>query len=168
MAIDPKVFRGALGRFATGVTVVTVKAEPASRGMTANAFSSVSLDPPLVLVCVDHKANSLELIRRTRRFAINFLAEEQRRLSDWFAGKGRDVADQFTGIPHEAGENGSPILKGHVGALECDLHEEFAGGDHSIFLGKVTRVLLPEEVRAPLLFYASAYRKMNMGATFDS
>lgn len=168
MAIDPKVFRSALGRFATGVTVVTVKDGAAAHGMTANAFSSVSLEPPLVLVCVDRKANSLELIRRTKRFAINFLAEEQKGFSDWFAGKGRDVADQFTGVPHEAGENGSPILKGHIGALECGLHEEYAGGDHSIFLGRVTRVFLPEEVRAPLLFYASAYRKMNMGAAFDS
>jgi flavin reductase (DIM6/NTAB) family NADH-FMN oxidoreductase RutF len=167
MAIDPKVFRSALGRFATGVTVVTVKDGGAAHGMTANAFSSVSLDPPLVLVCVDHKANSLDLIRRSGRFAINFLAEEQKGLSDWFAGKGRDAADQFASVPHEAGENGSPILKGHIGALECGLHEEYAGGDHSIFLGRVTRVLLPEEVRAPLLFYASAYRKMNMGAAFD-
>lgn len=168
MAIDPKVFRSALGRFATGVTVVTVKDGAAAHGMTANAFSSVSLEPPLVLVCVDRKANSLEIIRRTKRFAVNFLAEEQKGLSDWFAGKGRDAADQFAGVPHEAGENGSPILKGHIGALECGLHEEHAGGDHSIFLGRVTRVLLPEEVRAPLLFYASAYRKMNMGAAFDN
>ena len=168
MGIDPKLFRSALGRFATGVTVVTVKNGSACRGMTANAFSSVSLDPPLVLVCVDQRAVSLDLIRRARRFAINFLAEEQKKLSDWFAGKGKDVPDQFAEIPNEIGENGSPILGGHIGALECDLHEEHKGGDHAIFVGRVTRVLLPEEVRAPLLFYASAYRKMNMGATFDA
>ncbi|MEK6711709.1 MAG: flavin reductase family protein [Nitrospinota bacterium] len=168
MAIDPKVFRGALGRFATGVTVVTVKDGAAAHGMTANAFASVSLEPPLVLVCVDHRANSLEIIRRAKRFAVNFLAEEQKALSDWFAGKGRDAADQFAGVPHGAGENGCPILEGHIGALECGLHEDYPGGDHSIFVGRVTRVLLPEEVRAPLLFYASAYRKMNLGATFDS
>ena len=168
MAIDPKLFRTALGRFATGVTVVTVKDGSVCRGMTANAFSSVSLAPPLVLVCVDHRAASLALIRRARRFAINFLAEEQKKISDWFAGKGKEAADQFADVPNEMGENGSPILKGHIGALECDVHEEHAGGDHAIFLGCVTRVLLPEEIRAPLLFYASAYRKMNLEATFGS
>ncbi len=168
MGIDPKLFRMALGRFATGVTVVTVRAGSELRGMTANAFSSVSLDPPLVLVCVDQRANSLDLIRKAKRFAVNFLGEHQKSLSDWFAGKGREAEDQFADVPHEAGENGSPILKGNIGALECDLHQEFPGGDHSIFVGRVTRVAVGEEVRPPLLFYSSAYRKMDMEATFDS
>jgi len=124
----------------------------------------VSLDPPLVLVCVDQKAATLGLIRDAKKFAINFLAEDQREISDWFAGKGREAEDQFAGIPHEAGENGAPVIRGNIGVLECDLHEEVPGGDHSIFLGRVTGVQIDEAVRPPLLFYASAYRKMDMGS----
>ncbi len=167
MSIDPKEFRTALGRFATGVTVVTAKTQTEARGMTANAFSSLSLDPPLVLVCYDNRAASLQIVRDAKKFAINFLSEEQKSASDWFAGKGRDAEDQFAGIPHEIGANGAPLLTGHVGALECDLHEELPGGDHTIVVGRVTRVLLEEEVRPPLLFYASAYRKMDMGGVYD-
>ena len=167
MSIDGKEFRTALGRFATGVTVVTAKTPTEARGMTANAFSSLSLDPPLVLVCYDNKASSLKMVQEAKKFAINFLAEEQKSTSDWFAGKGRDAEDQFADIPHEIGENGSPVLTGNVGVLECDLHEELPGGDHTIVVGRVTRVVLEEEVRAPLLFYGSAYRKMDMGGTYD-
>ena len=167
MSIDGKEFRTALGRFATGVTVVTAKTPTEARGMTANAFSSLSLDPPLVLVCYDNKASSLKLVQEAKKFAINFLAEEQKSTSDWFAGKGRDAEDQFADIPHEIGENGSPVLTGNVGVLECDLHEELPGGDHTIVVGRVTRVVLEEEVRAPLLFYGSAYRKMDMGGSYD-
>lgn len=167
MRIDPKEFRTALGRFATGVTVVTARTETEARGMTANAFSSLSLDPPLVLVCYANEASSLKVVQRARRFAINFLSQEQKSASDWFAGKGRDAEDQFADIPHAIGENGAPLLTGHVGALECDLHEELPGGDHTIVVGRVTRVLVEEEARAPLLFYASAYRKMDMEGTYD-
>ena len=167
MSIDPKEFRTALGRFATGVTVVTAKTQTEARGMTANAFSSLSLDPPLVLVCYDNKASSLNMVQEAKKFAINFLSEEQKSASDWFAGKGKDAEDQFADIPHEIGENGSPLITGHVGVLECDLHEELPGGDHTIVVGSVTRVLLEEEVRAPLLFYGSAYRKMDMGGSYD-
>lgn len=162
MAIDPKEFRNTLGRFATGVTVVTAKNGGLQRGMTANAFSSLSLDPPLVLVCVDHKANFLALVQETKKFAINFLAEDQRSASDWFAGKGRDAEDQFAGIPFEACENGCPRLAGAISVLECDTHEELPGGDHTILIGRVTRIHTEEEVRPPLLFYGGAYRKMDM------
>lgn len=167
MSIDPKEFRTALGRFATGVTVVTAKAGAEARGMTANAFSSLSLDPPLILVCFDNKASSLRVVQAAGKFAVNFLSEEQKGASDWFAGKGRDAEDQFADIAHEAGENGSPLLAGNVGALECDLHEELPGGDHTIVVGRVTRVLMEEEARPPLLFYASAYRKMDMDGGYD-
>ena len=87
MSIDPKEFRTALGRFATGVTVVTAKTQTEARGMTANAFSSLSLDPPLVLVCYDNKASSLKMVQEVKKFAINFLSEEQKSASDWFAAR---------------------------------------------------------------------------------
>ena len=167
MSIDPKEFRTALGRFATGVTVVTAKAGPRARGMTANAFSSLSLDPPLVLVCFDNRASSLKVVQEARKFAVNFLSEDQKGASDWFAGKGRDAEDQFADVAHEAGENGSPLLKGNAGVLECDLHEELPGGDHTIVVGRVTRALVEEKAPPPLLFYGGAYRKMDMDGAYD-
>ncbi len=162
MAIDPKEFRDTLGRFATGVTVVTARNGGLQRGMTANAFSSLSLDPPLVLVCVDHKASFLGLVQEAKKFAINFLAEDQRSASDWFAGKGRDAEDQFADIPFEACENGCPRLAGALSVLECETHEEFICGDHTILIGRVTRIHTEEVARPPLLFYGGAYRKMDM------
>lgn len=167
MTLDPKLFRTAMGKFATGVTVVTVNNGETARGMTANAFSSLSLDPPLVLVCVDNKASTLDMLRAAKKFAINFLAEDQKDVSDWFAGKGKEAADQFADIAHVIGENGTPVLKGAIGFLECDTHEELPGGDHTIVVGKVTRIEIEEEVHPPLLFYASAYRKMDMAATYE-
>ena len=167
MAMDPKYFRNTLGRFATGVTVVTVNDGEISRGMTANAFSSVSLDPPLILVCVDEKATCLEMIRNAKKFNVNFLAEEQKEISDWFAGKGRDAEDQFSELEYDMGENATPVLKGNIGLLECELYNEVPGGDHVIFIGLVTRALFEEDVKAPLLYYASSYRKMDLDAQFN-
>jgi flavin reductase (DIM6/NTAB) family NADH-FMN oxidoreductase RutF len=167
MTLDPKVFRSTLGKFATGVTVVTAESSAARRGMTANAFSSLSLDPPLVLVCVDNKASFLGVIRDAKKFAINFLAEDQKSTSDWFAGKGRDAEDQFADISHEKGENGAPVLTGTIATLECEIHEDIPGGDHAIIVGRVTHIVAEEDVRPPLMFYASAYRKMDMDAEYE-
>jgi flavin reductase (DIM6/NTAB) family NADH-FMN oxidoreductase RutF len=166
MNMDPKEFRNTLGRFATGVTVVTADNSGLRRGMTANAFSSLSLDPPLVLVCVDHKASFLSAVQGARRFAINFLSEEQKSASDWFAGKGRDAEDQFADIAFEVGENGAPLLSGSLANLECETHEELPGGDHLILVGRVTRIVAEEDARPPLLFYAGAYRKMDMDGEY--
>ncbi len=155
-----------MGLFATGVTVVTADNSGVRRGMTANAFSSLSLDPPLALVCVDHKASFLNVIQGARKFAINFLSEEQKSVSDWFAGKGRDAEDQFADIAFEAGENGAPLLTGSLAILECEIHEELSGGDHIIVVGRVTKIVTGEGVRPPLLFYAGAYRKMDMDGVY--
>ena len=162
MSLDPKLFRSTLGKFATGVTVVTAESPSMKRGMTANAFSSLSLEPPLVLVCVDNKATFLSVIRDARKYVINFLADDQKAASDWFAGKGRDAEDQFADIAHEKGENGGPVLSGALASLECEIHEDIPGGDHAIIVGRVTRIVADEDVRPPLMFYASAYRKMDM------
>ena len=167
MTLDPKVFRATLGKFATGVTVVTAESPSTRRGMTANAFSSLSLDPPLVLVCVDNKASFLGVIREAKKFAINFLAEDQKSTSDWFAGKGSDAEDQFADIAHEKGENGAPVLTGAIAVLECEIHEDIPGGDHAIIVGRVTHIVTEEDVRPPLMFYASAYRKMDMNGTYE-
>ena len=166
MSIDPKELRNTMGKFATGVTVVTADNAGARRGMTANAFSSLSLDPPLALVCIDNKASFLGVIQGAKKFAINFLAEDQKSTSDWFAGKGRDAEDQFADIAHEAGENGAPVITGALATLECETHEELSGGDHTIVLGRVTRIITGDALREPLLFYAGAYRKMDMNGSY--
>ena len=167
MNMDPKEFRTTLGRFATGVTVVTADNSGVRRGMTANAFSSLSLDPPLVIVCVDYKASFLNVIQGAKKFIVNFLAEDQKSTSDWFSGKGRDAENQFVDILFEPGENGAPILTGSLANLECETHQELPGGDHLIVVGRVTRIILEEDVRPPLLFYGGAYRKMDMGAQYE-
>jgi len=166
MNMDPKEFRNTMGLFATGVTVVTANNSGVRRGMTANAFSSLSLDPPLALVCVDHKASFLNTVQGARNYAINFLSEEQKSVSDWFAGKGRDAEDQFADIDFETGENGSPLLSGSLANLECEIHEELSGGDHTIVVGRVTKIIVAEGVHPPLLFYAGAYRKMDMDGVY--
>ncbi len=167
MSIDPKELRNTMGKFATGVTVVTADNAGARRGMTANAFSSLSLDPPLALVCVDNKASFLGTIQGAKKFAINFLAEDQKSTSDWFAGKGRDAEDQFADIANEAGENGAPVITGALATLECETHEELSGGDHTIVVGRVTRIITGGDIREPLLFYAGAYRKMDMNGSYE-
>src|SRR5438067_2201913 len=112
MPVDPLEFRRALGCFATGVTVVTaVDGAGQPRGLTANAFSSLSLEPTLVLVCVDHKSDTYPVISGSRAFAVNILAEAQREISQRFARKGES---KFEGIPHRLGLTGAPVIDGAI------------------------------------------------------
>ena len=153
--------RDVVGRFATGVTVVTMADGGQPCGMTANAFSSVSLDPPLVLICVDKAASVYEPIQRARAFAVNILSEDQRSLSDFFARHGRKgEGDPMGGFPHRSGKTGSPILDGTLAWLDCRLTEQFGGGDHSIVIGEVIDLQLSEPSGAPLLFYAGGYHNV--------
>ncbi len=115
MPLDPSLFRQVLGRFATGVTVVTVCKDETKRGMTANAFTSVSLDPPLVLVSVDKSADTHGLMMASDAFCVNILAEHQREWSDWWAGKAPKDQDQFATIPYSTKVTGSPVLDDCLG-----------------------------------------------------
>ncbi|WP_311731924.1 flavin reductase family protein [Roseospira marina] len=146
-------FRKALGCFASGVTVVTaMDAAGSPVGLTVSAFSSVSLVPPLVLICLDRRVSALDAFERGP-FAVNILAEGQRELSNRFATR-RD--DRFAAVEHAPGHNGAPLIGGVVAAIECDTHEVIKGGDHSIILGAVTRVDVTSEDR-PLLYFRGAY-----------
>ncbi len=148
-----------LGRFATGVTVVTTKHAQGLHGMTANAFSSVSLNPPLVLVCVDHRARMHTYLPQAGVFAVNILSESQADLSDRFAGRGPQPADLFEGIRYRTGFTGCPIFEDAIAYLDCVLEASYEGGDHTIFLGRVEEAgLLKDE--PPLLFFASRYRRI--------
>lgn len=153
-----KDFRATVGSFATGVTVVTTSGEQHGYGMTANAFSSVSLDPPLVLVCVISPSEGSEHIKRNRCFAVNILAEEQEPISRYFASRERPRGrDAFSEVSHRIGTSGSPILDGVIGYLDCRLHAEHDAGDHDIFIGEVLELGFATDGR-PLLFHGGGYK----------
>ena len=153
-----KEFRSTVGAFATGVTVVTTRGEEHAYGMTANAFSSVSLDPPLILVCVINPSEGAEHITRNGVFAVNILTVEQEPMSRYFASRDRPKGqDAFAEVPHRIAASGSPILEGSAAFLDCRLHTAHEAGDHLIFIGEVLEL----EVRdghEPLLFHGGGYR----------
>jgi flavin reductase (DIM6/NTAB) family NADH-FMN oxidoreductase RutF len=151
-------FRSALGSFATGVTVITVDYEGEVHGMTANAFSSVSLDPPLVLVCVDHRARTHAHLHARKRFGVNVLAHDQQIISEYYARPAQDHrhAEQEAGAHFDRTAHGTPVLNGALAYLECRLHSSQDAGDHTIFIAEVEEVV----VRGgdPLLYYRGEYR----------
>ena len=157
--LDGRAFRDLCGRFATGVTVLTVDDRGTPRGMTANAVSSVSLDPLLMLVCVEGTASAHEAVKNVGAFAINILAEDQRHLSDLFAAHG-DPPEPMGGVPYRTASTGAPILDGTLGWIECEVWERYAGGDHTIFVGKAVEMELTQPEGAPLLFFAGSYRSL--------
>ncbi len=151
-------FRDTVGAFATGVTVITTRGEEHAYGMTANAFSSVSLDPPLVLVCAISRSDGSEHIRRNRVFAVNILGVDQEPLSRYFASKDRPRGrDAFAEVAHRVATSGSPILDGALAYLDCRLHAEHAAGDHDIFIGEVLELGTREQAE-PLVFHGGQYR----------
>jgi flavin reductase (DIM6/NTAB) family NADH-FMN oxidoreductase RutF len=153
-----KDFRAALGSFATGVTVITTSGENHSYGMTANAFSSVSLDPPLVLVCAKSGAEGSDHIERNACFAVNILGVDHEPLSRYFSSKDRPRGrDAFRDVDHTVGVTGSPILDGVAAYLDCHLHETHTAGDHEIFIGEVLALEVRPDVQ-PLLFHGGGYR----------
>lgn len=164
MPFSSDELRKILGHFATGVTVVTTRlASGEPWGFTVNAFTSVSLSPPLVLVCVGHGGESFRIMSEAEYFAVNFLAEDQEELSRVFASRS---PDRFQGVAHDASAHGAPLLRGCLGYIECRKTASHVEGDHTIVIGEV----LAGEARggAPLLFYRSAYGRMETGKTVNS
>ena len=150
---DPRELRRALGRFATGVTVVTTRGDGGRlEGLTANSFSSVSLDPPLVLWSLGRHAASLPSFMRAGWFAVHVLGSHQQALSTRFATRG---ADKFAGLAFAEGLGGCPVLAGGVAHFECSVHDRVAAGDHVIFLGRVER--MSHRDAEPLVFSAGQY-----------
>jgi flavin reductase len=153
-----KDFRSTVGAFATGVTVVTTRGEEHAYGMTANAFSSVSLDPPLVLVCVIKPSEGCEHIEQNGCFAVNILGEEQEPLSRYFASRDRPRGrDAFREVSHRLGASGSPIIDGALAYLDCRLHTSHSAGDHEIFIGEVLEIGCNADAR-PLVFHGGQYK----------
>jgi flavin reductase (DIM6/NTAB) family NADH-FMN oxidoreductase RutF len=153
-----KDFRATVGAFGTGVTVVTTRGNEHAYGMTANAFSSVSLDPPLILVCVMARSEGSSHIEQNRCFAVNILQAGQEPLSRYFASRDRPRGlDAFCEVPHRTAASGSPILDGAIGYLDCRLHAAHDAGDHQIFIGEVLELGFEPEGN-PLLFHGGQYK----------
>lgn len=149
--IDPREFRRTLGRFATGVTVITTVSGETVHGMTANAFMSVSLDPPLVAVAVDHRARMHRLLEETGRYGVSILAEDQELLARHFGGR-----PQVSGEPRFEWQRGLPLIAGAVAHLVCRVVQAVPAGDHTLFIGQVE--YLDCRDGAPLLFCGGNYR----------
>ena len=133
--IDTRVLRDALGTFATGVTIVTALSPPGEPvGFTANSFTSVSLDPPLILVCIAKSAAGYAIYNAASSFCVNILSDHQRDLSGTFASRG---TDKFSDVSWRQGATGSPILRGGVAHFECEMHQTVEAGDHAILIGEV-------------------------------
>ena len=157
MPIDKDAFRRVLSNFAAGVTVVTtLDRDRQPHGLTATAFTSVSLDPPLVLVCIDKKAETYPHFGSAGVFAVNFLGADQRDVSQHFAKHG---GDKFSGLAWRRGVLGAPILDGSVGHVECRIANGFDGGDHTIYVGEIEAADASDG--APLLYFRHADHRVD-------
>ncbi len=160
MTINSAKFRQIMGSFPTGVTVVTTMGEDDQPyGVTVNSFTSVSMNPLLVLVCLNNQLSGLVSFQSNQRFAVNILSEDQEDISNHFATKGTDRSQDF----YVRGKTGVPLLKGVVATLECEVVEMFPGGDHTIFLGEVRSAKIEEaDQKNPLLFFRGHYERLNL------
>lgn len=156
--VSNDAFRAAMRRFATGVAVVTTTHDGRIHGFTANAFASVTADPPTVLICVNRSARAHPLISASQSFCVNILAAEQQALAEQFAGG--EPQTRFDGVAYRIGPSGSPILAGTLAYVDCTLGEEMTSGTHTIFLGTVIEA--GDRDGAPLGYYDRSYR--NFGA----
>jgi flavin reductase (DIM6/NTAB) family NADH-FMN oxidoreductase RutF len=145
----------AMRTYPQGVTVATTKGRSGPAGLTVSSFTSVSLDPPLVLISIEKGSAIHDLFREAEVFAVNFLADDQKSVSDMFAGR-TGAKDRFEGLTHSAGVTGSPIISGVRAAIECRVWRVYDGGDHSILVGEVLSAKTFNSKR-PLVYYSQQY-----------
>ncbi len=154
--IDQATFRHILGHFPSGVTVVTTCHKGFYHGTTVSSFCSLSLEPPLVLVCLDRHSASHDLISATSTFAVNILAEDDAWLSRHFAKRG---PNKFSAVDYRIGRTGAPLLEDALATIECRLVGQYPGGDHSIFVGEVIAASADDD-KQPLLYFQSGYHQL--------
>lgn len=155
VSVGGDAFRQALARLAAGVSIVTTIDQDGARlGLTATAVTSVSLDPPLVLVCIDKRSHSGEAIQDGAPFIIHFLADDQEGLARQFASR---APDKFAGIAYEMSEHGCPRLEGVLASVECVPYEIYPGGDHTICVGRVVDVRVSAADASPLVYFRSQF-----------
>jgi flavin reductase (DIM6/NTAB) family NADH-FMN oxidoreductase RutF len=151
--MDDRQFRNAMGKFATGVTVITTEVDGEVHGMTANAFMSVSINPKLVVISIGENARILNKIKQSQIFSVNILAADQQELSMIFAGQLKEHREvEFDRL------DGKPVTPGAVAQIACEVSAEHVEGDHTLFIGKVTDIHL--EDAEPLIFYSGRYRSL--------
>ena len=155
MPIEEGLFRQAMSHFASGVTVVTTEHQGELYGMTVASFASLSLSPPLVLICVGRNMQTHGAIAASKRFGVSILGIDQKELSAQFASRSDD---KFAGVDYRMGALGVPILNGALCTLECNVHSQLDGGDHSIFVGVVEQASTGEG--EPLVYFRSGYRQL--------
>jgi flavin reductase (DIM6/NTAB) family NADH-FMN oxidoreductase RutF len=164
---DPEAFRLAAGQFATGIVVIAATTEGVTHAMTVNAFTSVSLDPLLVLVCVEKAARFHDAVLAAGTWAVSVLSEDAEKTARWLATRGRPLDGQLDQHPHHPGTvTGAPILDDALSALECRTYAVHEGGDHSIVVGEVLAVHAPpatEDSPGPLIYHAGRYRRLPPG-----
>lgn len=164
--IAPAAFRRVMGHFVTGITVVTTLDEGGPQGITVNALTSVSLEPPLVMVALDRRRFITPAVRQSGRYAVNVLSEDQQALSDCFAGApvspGREA---FCGAAWHAGATGLPLIDGAIASLECTVVQTFSAGDHDLFIGHVDALVNDEHHPQPLLYYRRRYLRIERAQT---
>ncbi|MBS4178947.1 flavin reductase family protein [Lederbergia citrea] len=151
--MDDRLFRTAMGKFATGVTVITTEIGGTVHGMTANAFVSVSLDPKLVLVSIGEKANMNQLIKESGNFAISVLNDKQEDMSAYFAGQIKEERNIDFGR-----FNGMPVIKDALVNMTCNVHNAVIAGDHTLYIGEVTDLMVQDG--EPLAFFNGKYKKI--------
>jgi flavin reductase (DIM6/NTAB) family NADH-FMN oxidoreductase RutF len=163
-ALEPRQFRRVCSRFASGVTIINVvDSASVPHGMTASSFTSVSLDPPLILVCVGSGAKFIEAVNSSEHFGVNVLGESQRALSERFAGSGYD---RFDGVTWSPGVTGVPLFPGVLATMECARFRTFTAGDHEILIGKVLHATWREG--EPLIHFGSQYRALELSPSWWS
>lgn len=157
--IDVAHFKRAAARYATGVVVVSARAGAHDHAMTANSFTTVSLDPPLVLFCVERDARFHDAVLEMGRFGVSVLAAEHRGIATWLSTQGRPLIGQLDPVPHERGPGGCVLVSGALAHLEADVTAIHPAGDHSIVVGTVTHLSAPDDPPPALLYVRSRYER---------
>lgn len=155
--IEVAELKRALGRYVTGVVVISARAGSHDHAMTANSFTAVSLDPPLVLFCVERDARFHDAVIEAGVFGVSVLAAGQRRVATWLATPGRPLIGQLESVPHERGRLGPALISGSLSQLEAEVRAVHPAGDHSIVVGEVRHLTMPDDPPPPLLYFRSRY-----------
>ncbi len=158
MPVSAEQFRRTLRHWASGVSIVTTRRDGGLLGITVSSFASLSLDPPLVLICIDHKARSHAAIADQRAFGVNILRDDQQALSDLAAGRSGERGAWLEGVAHTRAVTGAPLLEDCLAWLDCALVAQHEGGDHTIYIGRVEGANASEG--EPLLYHVGVYRRL--------
>jgi flavin reductase (DIM6/NTAB) family NADH-FMN oxidoreductase RutF len=160
--VSPEDFKGALGSWASGVTVVTTRLEDMIYGITVSSFSSLSMEPRLILVSLADSNHLPHMVKKSRKFGVSILAEGQDVVSSYFSTSGRNPTPAFDeGIDIVVRETGCPLIAGALAQIDCELEEAFPGGDHTIAIGRVLSATFDPD-RLPLMYFRRAYRSLKM------